>query len=472
MKMLGESLLWLLAISPRPSVQITPLQALQSFPQLSTFQSYIDASPNFTSLLSNANNFTLLAPTNDAFATFTSQNGNLLNSTLLEATLQYSLLNGSFPTLSFTNASQFAATNLNNATYSNVTGGQRIELVLGSDGAPQVLTGNRSISTSTTTDIISAGGIIHIVNEVLTVPVSLVLEVTAAGLEYFISILNLGGYLNTANNYVNEVLDVTDITYFLPNSAAALANATQLFASTSSAQQQAFFEYHIVPGVVAYSSLLTNGSQFKTATGANITVTVQGGDTYINGAKVLSSDYIVANGVAHVIDNLLNVNDTSPPPLPTSSSSSPTPTPTSNPSESPTANTSTSTTAAQASGSKSSLGTGAKAGIGVGAAVGGLLILAALAWCLLRIKKNREDNEEPWGGQNMDEEPRMSKYYVQRGTVQRQQDLGLGLESSGMHGFQHDKVAKGNSHGSSSAPSRPSVPPRSPSRLGSGNEFF
>jgi hypothetical protein len=68
----------------------------------------------------------------------------------------------------------------------------------------------------------------------------------------------------------------------------------------------------------------------------------------------------------------------------------------------------------------------------------------------------------------------MGKYYVQRGTVQRQQDLGLGLQSTGMHDIEpapEHRYSKGVSAGSS-APSRPSVPPRSPSRLGSGNEFF
>lgn len=42
--------------------------------------------------------------------------------------------------------------------------------------------------------------------------------------------------------------------------------------------------------------------QLKTATGANVTVTIQDGDTYINAAKITAFDYIVANGVFHVID--------------------------------------------------------------------------------------------------------------------------------------------------------------------------
>lgn len=98
------------------------------------------------------------------------------------------------------------------------------------------------------------------------------------------------------------MLEIPDITYFIPNSAAALSNATALVKSSSAADSQALFEYHVVPGMVAYSNSLTNGTTFKTAQGENVTVTVQDGETYINAARVIDSDYIVANGVVHVID--------------------------------------------------------------------------------------------------------------------------------------------------------------------------
>ena len=128
-------------------------------------------------------------------------------------------------------------------------------------------------------------------------------EVTEAHLQFLISILNNGGYLSTANaGYVNQVLEVPDVTYFLPNSAEALANATKLAQNASATEQQAIFEYHIVPNFIAYSPLLTNGLSLKTMQGSNVTVTVQDGDTYINSAKIIASDYLVANGVVHVIE--------------------------------------------------------------------------------------------------------------------------------------------------------------------------
>lgn len=147
------------------------------------------------------------------------------------------------------------------------------------------------------------GGIIHVIDEVLTIPLSTVLEITAANLEYFVSILNVGGYLNAANaDYVNGIIEVPDVTYFIPNSAAALANATTLIHNSSSEDLQALFQYHVVPGFVGYSPLLTNGTSLKTAQGENVTITLQEGDIFVNAAKVISTDWIVANGVVHVID--------------------------------------------------------------------------------------------------------------------------------------------------------------------------
>lgn len=140
-------------------------------------------------------------------------------------------------------------------------------------------------------------------NEVLSVPIQAVSEFTAAGLEYFVSILNSAGYLNMDNaGYVNEVLELTDITYFIPNSAAALSNATTLAANLSADELKTVFEYHIIPGFVGYSTLLKDGMSLKTAQGSNVTITIQDGDMYVNSAKVIASDYIVANGVVHVID--------------------------------------------------------------------------------------------------------------------------------------------------------------------------
>ena len=145
-----QHICWLVAFVAH-GCAITPLAVLQSYSELSTLYAYVNSSPNLTSLLSSPNNFTFLATSNTAISNFLFQNPNHLTADLLEATLQYSLLRGGYPTLSFSNTPQFVESNLVNASYTNVTGGQRVELLLDSSGKPQIVTGNKSISTSTST---------------------------------------------------------------------------------------------------------------------------------------------------------------------------------------------------------------------------------------------------------------------------------------------------------------------------------
>ncbi|TAQ85349.1 hypothetical protein B7494_g6316 [Chlorociboria aeruginascens] len=419
-----QSLCWLSALITQISA-ITFLGVLQSYPELSTLYGYINASANATGQIASANNFTFLAASNDAIATFTQDNPSVATEDLLETILQYSLLQGGFPTLSFTNTSQFVPSNLVNATYANVTGGQVVELVLDASGTPEIVTGNKTLSTSTST----VCGIIHIVNEVLSIPLATVTEITAARFEFLISILNLGGFLNTNAVYVNEVLELPDVTYFLPNTAEALGNFTNIARNSSATALQAAFQYHIVPDFVGYSSLLTNGLSLKTAQGSNVTVTIQDGDMFINSAKVIASDYLVANGVVHVLDSLLNQFDTSPPPVPVATTSPiPTIAPTPTPTPTPTAITFASVT--PSASHSSGLTTGAKIGIGVGVGIAGLIGLAGLAGYLLRSRKQKRESRA-WGEQNMSglgSDP--GKFYVNRGTVQKQGDLGLGVHNT------------------------------------------
>jgi len=137
---------------------------------------------------------------------------------------------------------------------------------------------------------------------VLSIPVTTVLEITNAHLEYFVSILNVDNYLSASATYVNQILEVPDVTYFIPNSAEALAGATALAQNSSAADLEEIFQYYIVPGSVNYSPMLKNGMTLKTQQGTDLTITVQDGDTYVNAAKIIESNLIVANGVVHVID--------------------------------------------------------------------------------------------------------------------------------------------------------------------------
>jgi hypothetical protein len=133
-------------LTPISASSVTVFNVLRNTPELSIFNSYVNASSDISNLLSSANGFTLLAPSNDAISTFIGNNPNLSMEELILPTIEYSLLQGVFPSLSFTNESRFVQSHLTNATFANITGGQAIELILSSGGTPQVVTGNKTVS--------------------------------------------------------------------------------------------------------------------------------------------------------------------------------------------------------------------------------------------------------------------------------------------------------------------------------------
>jgi hypothetical protein len=149
MKPFRTSTLWWLATLASHGWAITLLQVLQTYPQLSSLNTLVNSSANATALLANSNNFTFLAPSNNAISSFNSQNPGVLNGTQLLPNIQYGLLKGGYPSLSITSTPQFIQSNLSAPEYANVTGGQAVELVLGSDGTPEFISGNGSISKST-----------------------------------------------------------------------------------------------------------------------------------------------------------------------------------------------------------------------------------------------------------------------------------------------------------------------------------
>lgn len=69
-------------------------------------------------------------------------------------------------------------------------------------------------------------------------------------------------------------------------------------------------EYHVVNGTVAYSTTLMNGTSVPTVQGNNLTITIDNDEVFVNSARVVVPNVLVANGVVHVIDQVLNPNNT------------------------------------------------------------------------------------------------------------------------------------------------------------------
>lgn len=138
------------------------------------------------------------------------------------------------------------------------------------------------------------GGVIHVIDNLLTIPMNVSATAVAANLT------SLAGALMGAK--LVQTLDTAkDVTVFAPNNAAFQAIGSALPNMTTQ-ELARILEYHVVNGTVGYSSTLKNGTTLKAMNGESLTVSMVNGTTFVNSAKVIVPDVLVANGVVHVID--------------------------------------------------------------------------------------------------------------------------------------------------------------------------
>ncbi|KAF2671207.1 Fasciclin-domain-containing protein [Microthyrium microscopicum] len=282
------------------------IASLQQFSDLSIFNGYVRNSSKLTSFFTSANNITLFVPSDSAFKEWnllqdialSSHNSSI--SDQIEALLTYHIVNGTFSTKGFSDRPRFASTLISNSIFTNVTGGQRVELVM--NGAnPVIGSYNRTTSGISTSDAIFAGGLIHIIDKVLTLPGDAVQLIAQQAFGYFVSILTAGNYIS--QEFVADVRNAIftpNTTIFAPNTQQALDDFKTLSSGSSHEQLAAILNYHIIPGSTIYSPEFKHSMTLHTAQGMNATMTFQGNTTYINGAKIIGLDYLTANGVLHM----------------------------------------------------------------------------------------------------------------------------------------------------------------------------
>lgn len=102
--------------------------------------------------------------------------------------------------------------------------------------------------------------------------------------------------------FVNYASFTPNMTIFAPNTKSALDAFTNTSKTLSADDLEALFDYHIVPNEVLYSSDFKNGTILTTTQGTNLTMTTNGSNVYVNSALITTPDYLIVNGVIHVID--------------------------------------------------------------------------------------------------------------------------------------------------------------------------
>ncbi|KKY14636.1 putative beta-ig-h3 fasciclin [Phaeomoniella chlamydospora] len=304
----GLVLLSCLVISNAQTIKTPSLQhVLSTNKNLTKFYGLMQEKyPDFLSILEAQNTaeqpITVLAPSNDAFVKIPDSSiGEAFNNNDTDAireVFMYHVLPGTHSTASFSTSFQFLATWLADSSATNVTSGQRVGVV---QQTPYYIfiSGLGTRSTITTADIYFTGGVLHIIDMPVIPPVSF--PETA---EDFNTTAFLGAaYQNlTLANLMNLT---SDITIFAPvNNAFESINTSPLISSNSTLSP--IIQYHIIisPSGPLYSPLLTNGTIFTTLSGTNLTVYSASNSIFINNARLLQSDLLLANGVMHTIDSV------------------------------------------------------------------------------------------------------------------------------------------------------------------------
>jgi len=277
---------------------------------LSILTSLLSAQPQLVQSLGSARNITILAPNNAALAAFTNSSAGLAaaaNPAAVAALLTYHVLNGTILSTAITNTTAFVPTLLSNATYANVTGGQVVG-AKSNGSAVNVYSGLFGESHVVQANLNFTGGVIHIIDKVLTVPVSPGDTAAAAGLTALVGALNATKLLDTVNH-------AKDLTIFAPSNAA-FGSIANLAGNLSTDTASSILKYHVVQGQVLYSSKITGNTTLKTLDGVDLRVSVINGSVYVNSAKVITPDVLVSNGVVHVIDGVLNPQNSTAAPNP------------------------------------------------------------------------------------------------------------------------------------------------------------
>ncbi|KAI8956633.1 Fasciclin-domain-containing protein [Daldinia sp. FL1419] len=283
---------------------------------LSSFNALLESNSQIADALNKLQNVTILAPSNDALKALTSNPQTALqlaDSDYLRALLNYHILNGTYHNTSFGDETQFIPTLLSNRTYANVTGGQVVE-ARPSENNVTFFSALKENATIITPNVNFTGGTIHIISNVLVIPQNVTETLSNANLTA------AEGAISTAN-LTEKVAGTRDVTIFAPNNDAFNAIGS-IVGNITSDQLTSIVGYHVVNGSVNYSADLQN-TTLTAINGQNITITIVDGTVYANSAEVTVPDILLENGVVHVVDQVLNPDDTSAAPDTTASSATP-----------------------------------------------------------------------------------------------------------------------------------------------------
>lgn len=272
--------------------------------------------------LSGTGPFTVLAPTNAAFAQLGAPFDNATNINAIPAgdariatlrnILLYHVLAGRKTAADFPAGASAQVTQ----KPASATGVNDNTVYASKVGTTISLNGNARVATA---DVAASNGIIHAIDRVLMPPANtiagIVTSSAAASPAQFTVLLQALQRPGAAALLTAASAPGSNLTVFAPTDAAFQALLTQLnltaLSQVPDARLLEILQLHVVNNTRAFSSDLTNG-QVVTALGGPVTVgvngnavTVRGAGNVTNNANVATANILASNGVVHIIDRVL-----------------------------------------------------------------------------------------------------------------------------------------------------------------------
>ena len=284
-----------------PVEELTLVETAQADPQFSTLVAALVKADLVGTL--NSGDFTVFAPTNDAFdALFTDLGVTGLDDLSAEALtpiLLYHVVGG------VVNSTDLTAGYV--GTASTGPNDQPIKLKVDLTNGVKLNNG----STVTTADVTTTSGVIHVIDKVLLPPS--VVDIATGNDDFSILVAALTrSDLNF--DFVNFLSGDGPFTVFAPTNAAfqALLEGNPAWSTLDDIDAvtlEAVLKYHVISGVNAESASLVDGTVIATANSATVTINTVGDVTITGGTSGVSTvdlpDVQGKNGVVHVIDKVL-----------------------------------------------------------------------------------------------------------------------------------------------------------------------
>jgi uncharacterized surface protein with fasciclin (FAS1) repeats len=277
-----------------------------------------------TSVLSGTGQFTVFAPTDEAFDTFFSALGPDVNVNNVDTDVLKNIL------LNHVIGSKIMSSGIPDATYVTTlspinanSGAPTISMFVQKSGSTVTLNGgiDSKGAVVSTADVAASNGVIHIVNRVIQIPTLVDHVIDNPAFSTLLAIVtSTGGDFGDQSAVLDALNETASATLFAPNNAAFTSLISELATVgivPTAPQYSSVLQYHVVPGNVRSTKLpeiVLNSPSVPTLNTQDITFSATGTTYKITGTFnpvrpastiILPIDIQGSNGVVHTIDKVL-----------------------------------------------------------------------------------------------------------------------------------------------------------------------